>query len=276
MGDEMSDVGTDLDPSTATRAEVCVVAVAEAFRGDGERLCNPIGTIPMIGGRLARESFEPHLVMTDGYATFTSSILGPGADPYRSEPGHIEVEAVVEAWNPYPQMFSVLWNGKRHVMMGATQVDRFGNQNIACIGPWESPRAQLLGFRGAPGNTINHTTSYWVPKHGPKVFVERVDVVCGIGYDRAAALGPVSSRFHEIRRVVSDLGVFDFETPDHRMRLRSVHPGVTVDEVVEATGFELAIPDDVPESRLPTSEELELIRRVIDPKGQREREVPPR
>jgi acyl CoA:acetate/3-ketoacid CoA transferase beta subunit len=248
-----------------TRAEVCCVAVAEVFRGDGERLANPIGTIPMVGGRLARETFEPDLVMTDGFAAFAANPLPPGADPS---------DAVVEAWNPYPQMFSVLWNGKRHVMMGATQVDRFGNQNIACIGDWHQPRSQLLGFRGAPGNTINHTTSYWVPAHNPKVFVEAVDVVCGIGYDRARELGPQASRFHEIRRVVSNLGVFDFETPDHTMRLRSVHPGVTVDEVVAATGFELVIPDDVPESRLPTDDELVLIRGVIDPRGLREKEVP--
>jgi len=261
--------------SEPTRDEICVVAVAECFRGDGERLCNPIGTIPMIGGRLARESFEPDLVMTDGFATFTTSCLPPGTNPYRSDDGRLQVDAVVEYWNPYPQMFTILWNGKRHVMMGATQVDRFGNQNIACIGDWHRPRAQLLGFRGAPGNTINHTTSYFVPNHTPKVFVERVDVVTGVGYDRAAALGPEVARFHEIRFVVSNLGVFDFDTPDHRMRLRSVHPGVSVADVEAATGFELVVPDDVPETRLPTDEELQLIREVIDPADLRKTEVKP-
>jgi acyl CoA:acetate/3-ketoacid CoA transferase beta subunit len=264
--------------SAATRAEICCVAVAECFRGDGERLANPIGTVPMIGGRLARETFEPDLVMTDGWATFTSSTLAPGANPYRSvvdESGvaRLELDEVVESWNPYAQMFSVLWGGKRHVMMGATQVDRYGNQNIACIGDWAQPRSQLLGFRGAPGNTINHTTSYWVPRQTPKVFVERVDVVTGVGYDRAAALGPEASRFHEIRNVVSDLGVYDFDTPDHRMRLASIHPGVTIDEVVAATGFELVIADDVPLTREPTEDELTLIREVIDPKGLRTMEV---
>ncbi len=256
---------TDSENGAPTRAEVCCVAVAETFRGDGERLCNPIGTIPMIGGRLAREVFEPDLVMTDGFAAFAANPLPPGADP---------AEAVIEAWNPYSQMFSVLWNGKRHVMMGATQVDRYGNQNIACIGDWHKPRAQLLGFRGAPGNTINHTTSYWVPNHHPKVLVEAVDVVTGVGYDRAAELGPVASRFHEIRRVVSNLGVMDFETDDHRMRLASVHPGVTVSDVTEATGFELVVAGDIPTTRLPTAEELALIRGVIDPAGLREKEVP--
>jgi hypothetical protein len=68
--------------------------------------------------------------------------------------------------------------------------------------------------------------------------------------------------------------VLDFESSDHRMRLRSLHPGVTVDEVVAATGFELVIPDDVPESRLPTDDELPLIRDVIDPNDLRSKEVP--
>jgi hypothetical protein len=112
-----------------------------------------------------------------------------------------------------------------------------------------------------------------VPSHGPKVFVEAVDTVSGIGWDKAAALGD-AGRFVEIRRVVSNLGVFDFATDDRSMRLASVHPGVTVDEVVTATGFALVVPDDVPESRLPTADELRLIREVIDPDGTREREVP--
>jgi hypothetical protein len=102
---------------------------------------------------------------------------------------------------------------------------------------------------------------------------ERVDTACGIGYDRAAELGPEAARFHEIRRVVTNLCVLDFETPDHRMRLRSVHPGVSVEEVEAATGFELALPDEVAESRLPTDDELRLIRDVIDPDATREREV---
>jgi acyl CoA:acetate/3-ketoacid CoA transferase beta subunit len=133
---------------------------------------------------------------------------------------------------------------------------------------------QLLGYRGAPGNTINDVTSYWVPAHSPTVLCQAVDTVCGVGYDRAAALGPEAARFHEIRRVVTNLAVLDFETPDHTMRLRSIHPGVAVDEVTTATGFDLVIPDDVPTSRLPTPDELELIDTVIDPTGQRFTEVP--
>ena len=248
-----------------TRAEVCVTAIAECFRGDGEIMANPIGTLPRIGGLLARLSFEPDLVMTDGEALLVANPMPVGVD---------DAERVIEYWNPYRLMFDVVWSGRRHVMMGASQIDRYGNQNIAFVGAWDRPKVQLLGFRGAPGNTINHATSYWVPNHSPRVFVERVDVVTGVGYDRAAKLGPQAARFHRIPCVVSNLGVFDFETPDHRMRLRSVHPGVSVDQVAEATGFELVIPADVGESRLPTAGELHLIRDVIDPTDARSREVP--
>jgi acyl CoA:acetate/3-ketoacid CoA transferase beta subunit len=73
---------------------------------------------------------------------------------------------------------------------------------------------------------------------------------------------------------VSNKGVFDFETDDRSMRIRSLHPGVTVDEVQELTSFPLVVPDDVPESRLPTDEELQLIREVLDPANARAAEVP--
>jgi len=250
--------------SDITRADVCAVAIAETFRGDGEILASPIGTLPQIGAKLARRTFEPDLLMTDGVAYLradTAPIGAPAAEP------------VVEGMMNYRFVFDTLWWGKRHVMMGATQIDQYGNQNIACIGDPAKPTAQLLGMRGAPGNTINHTTSYWVPNHGPKVFVAKVDVVSGVGYDRAQKLHPRSRRFHEIRRVVSNLGVFDFETPDRRMRLRSVHPGVTVDEVVAATGFELVVPKDVAPSRTPSASELAILRE-LDPKQLGSREVP--
>src|SRR5437868_11098546 len=97
-----------------TRAEICVTAIAECFRGDGTCLANPIGTIPMIGGRLARASFEPDLLMADGFAMLIANDEATPAAEAR----------VIESWNPYRRMFDVVWSGRRHVMMGATQVDR--------------------------------------------------------------------------------------------------------------------------------------------------------
>jgi acyl CoA:acetate/3-ketoacid CoA transferase beta subunit len=164
--------------------------------------------------------------------------------------------------------------GKRHVMMGATQVDRQGNQNISAIGDFAQPKRQLLGSRGAPGNTVNNRTSYWVPKHNTRVFVEDVDIVSGVGPARAKAAGPGASRYNDIHRIVTNLAVLDVKGDGDTVRLLSVHPGVTVDEVVEATGFTLDLPADVPTTREPSLEELVIIREVLDPRGLRFREVP--
>ncbi|MFD5861223.1 CoA-transferase subunit beta [Streptomyces chartreusis] len=233
-----------------TRAEYCVIACAEAWRDAGEVLASPMGLIPSVGARLARLTFSPDLLLTDGEALLVTP------------------DGTVEGWLPYRRHLALVTEGRRHVMMGASQIDRYGNQNISCIGDWERPKRQLLGVRGAPVNTLNNPTSYWIPRHSRRVFVEKVDMVCGVGYDHAAG-----ARYHRIPRVVSDLGVFDFATPDRSMRLASLHPGVTVEQVREATSFELAVPDDVPRTRPPTAEELRLIREVIDPGNTRAREV---
>jgi acyl CoA:acetate/3-ketoacid CoA transferase beta subunit len=239
--------------------------MADAFRGDGEILVSCFGTIPAIAARLAKLSFAPDLLLTDGIAHLLETVQ-PVSGPVKSDP-------VIEGWLPFRSVFDLVWNGRRHVVMMASQIDRFGNHNFACIGPHAKPTAQLLGMRGAPGNTLNHTTSYWVPSHSARVFVGKVDVVSGVGYDRAAKLG-AAAKFHEIRRVVSNLGVFDFATRDHAMRLVSVHPGVAVADVVAATAFPLEIPGDVLETRVPSAEELRVIRDVLDPAGTRDREVP--
>jgi acyl CoA:acetate/3-ketoacid CoA transferase beta subunit len=235
-----------------TRAEVCIVACAEAWRGDGAILASPMGLIPVLGARLARLTFEPALLLTDGEAFL------------------VDAGGEIEGWMPYREVFTMLAAGRRHVMMGAAQIDRHGNQNISAIGDWKRPKAQLLGVRGAPGNTVNHPVSYWIPRHSPRVFTPRVDMVSGVGYDRGA---------RELRVVVTNLAVLDFGPDpeglaDRVMRLRSVHPGVEVAEVTAATGFPLAVPDEVPVTRAPTEHELGLIRDRLDPAGARERELP--
>jgi len=245
----------------AELADICAVAIAEAFRGDGELFASGMGTLPMLGARLAHASFEPELLVSDGEAFFVAGDLPLGG-----------ADKVIEGWIPFRSVFDTLWAGRRHVVMGASQIDAEGNQNISNIGPWDKPTAQLLGVRGAPGNTVNHAVSYWVPSHTTRVFVPQVDMVSGVGYGRAAAAGPWVMAHHDIRRVITNKAVLDFEGPDHRCRLRSVHPGVTVDEVTASTGFELVVLPDVPTSRPPTAEEAAVLER-LDPAGLRHREV---
>jgi acyl CoA:acetate/3-ketoacid CoA transferase beta subunit len=273
---------------TASLAEVCVVACAEAWRGDGAILASPVGLMPTLGARLAQLTFAPDLLVTDGEAALLAPAdrgragdgaaqrdggEGDGGEGDDGTEGWVTEGWVTEGWLPYRGVFTLVAAGRRHMMMGAAQLDRFGNQNISCIGDWARPKAQLLGVRGAPGNTINHPVSYWVPRHSRRVFVEQADMVSGIGYDRAAGLGAAAARFHELRLVVTNLAVLDFGGADHAMRLRSVHPGVSVADVTAATGFPLAVPAGVPVTRLPTSRELALIRDRLDPAGQRDREL---
>jgi acyl CoA:acetate/3-ketoacid CoA transferase beta subunit len=239
------------------------VACADAWRGDGEILASAFGVVPTVGVRVAKATFEPGLLVTDGESYLVANTLPLGAT---------DDDKIVEGWVPFRTVFEMVWAGSRHAMLGASQLDRYGNSNISCIGDWAKPEVQLIGVRGAPGNSINHPVSYWVPNHSPRVFVDRVDMVSGVGYDRAWEA--VVDERHDIRRVVTNLGVFDFETRERTMRVRSLHPGVSIDDALEATGFDLATSEDVAQTREPTEEEIHLIRDVIDPGGLRRQEVP--
>src|SRR5262245_65457709 len=105
----------------------------------------------MIGGRLARATFEPDLAMTDGEATLIANDRAVVAPEDR----------VIEYWNPYRSMFDWVWSGRREVMMGDSQVDRFGNQNLAVIGSYGRPGVRLVGYRGDSGTVVRDTNSHW-------------------------------------------------------------------------------------------------------------------
>jgi acyl CoA:acetate/3-ketoacid CoA transferase beta subunit len=114
---------------------------------------------------------------------------------------------------------------------------------------------------------VNHATSYWLPKQSARLLVERVDFVSGVGNDRAAG-----QLFHDLRGVVSDLGVFDFGGQDGAIRLVSIHPGVSVESVRAATGFVLEVADNLVETPEPTAEQQAIIER-LDPQNTRSREL---
>lgn len=243
-----------------TRAEVCAVACAELFRDAGEIMASPMATVPSIGARLARLTFSPDLLITDGEARILADTPAIGK------------VGPLEGWMPFNRVFETLSWGRRHVIMGANQIDRYGNQNLSAFGPLQHPTRQMFGVRGAPGNTINHTTSYWVGAHSSRVFTETVDIVSGIGYDKVDPANP-AFRFFGLGGVVTNLGVFDFGGPSHQMRAVSLHPGVSAADVAEATSFEVHGLDSAGVTREPEIEELRLIREVIDPKSFRDKEV---
>jgi len=241
-----------------TLVELCIAAASEAWRDAGEVLASGLGLVPRVAAGLAKLTFSPDLLMTDAEALLVAEPVPVGdRDGYRPR---------VEGWMPFRKVFDVLWAGRRHAMTMPTQIDRFGQINISCIGgTYEQPKAQLLGVRGIPGNTINHPCSFFVADHSKRSFVERVDMVSGAGYDPARWPDGVRRDFHRLGLVVSNLAVLDFGGPDHGLRLRSLHPGVTVEQVEERTSFPLARADDLRETPAPTTEQLTLIRTVLDP-----------
>ncbi|WP_019512526.1 cholesterol ring-cleaving hydrolase subunit IpdB [Mycobacterium sp. VKM Ac-1816D] len=245
---------------SVTRAEVCAVACAELFRDAGEIMVSPMTTLVQIGARLARLTFAPEIVLTDGEARMIADTPAIGAP------------AAIEGWMPFNRVFETLAWGRRHVVMGANQIDRYGNQNLSAFGPIQHPTRQMFGVRGAPGNSINHATSYFVGNHSARVFTESVDIVSGIGWDKIDPANP-AFRFANIHRVVSNLGVFDFNGPDRQMRAVSLHPGVDADQVAENTSFEVHGLAEAETTRLPNAEEQRLLREVIDPKSLRDKEV---
>jgi acyl CoA:acetate/3-ketoacid CoA transferase beta subunit len=245
---------------SVSRPEVCAVACAELFRDAGEIMVSPMATMVSIGARLARLTFSPDILLTDGEAQLLADTPAIGA------------VGAIEGWMPFGRVFETLAWGRRHVVMGANQIDRYGNQNLSAFGPLQHPTRQMFGVRGAPGNTINHATSYWVGNHSKRVFGDSVDVVSGIGWDKVDTDNP-AYRFVNVYRVVSNLGVFDFNGPDHQMRAVSLHPGITPQEVQENTSFEVHGLDKAEATRLPAQRELELIRTVIDPKSLRDKEI---
>lgn len=240
-----------------TLAELLIVAAAEAWRGNGEVLASGIGVVPRLAASLAKLTHSPELMMTDAEAFLVEEPvpLGPRGE-YRPRPS---------GYMPFARVFDCVWGGRRHVMIGPIQIDRFGQTNLSGIGAREKPKVQMLGMRGLPGNSISHLNSMFVPNHSPRVFVPgEVDIVGGVGYNPARWPVGASDAHVDLRLIVTDLCVLDFGGAAHAIRVRSLHPDVSLAEVQAATGFALEAPATAATTAAPSPEQLEIIRR-LDP-----------
>ena len=243
-------------------AELCICAAAEAWRNNGEVLASGITLIPRLGASLAKLTFSPELMMTDSEAYLVAEPV-----PVGKRGSYVPV---LEGWMPYARTFDLLWGGRRHAMIGPTQVDRFGQSNLSVIGDYAKPAAALLGVRGLPGNSIHHINSYFLPIHSTRSLVKgEVDMVGGIGYNPARWPSCIKPRGLDLRLIVTDLAVLDFEGKNLAIRVRSLHPGITLEQVQAATGFELEVPAAIPLTPAPTSEQLAIIAK-LDPQRLRD------
>jgi glutaconate CoA-transferase, subunit B len=239
-------------------AELMIVAAARLWRDDGEVLATGIGTGPRLAAGLARLAYNPGLMLTDGEAYLVEEPVPLGAreSAYR---------VAASGWMTYERVFDCVWHGRRHALVMPTQIDRYGQANISCLGSdYTKPKTQLLGARGFPGNSINHANSFFVAGHSKRTFVDgEVDMVCSVGYNPAREIEGMRT-FTDLRAIVTDLCVMDFGGPQHAVRVRSLHPGVSFDEVQAATGFPLVAHEQLATTQAPDAEALRIVR-TLDP-----------
>ncbi|MQB01358.1 MAG: hypothetical protein GEU78_13880 [Actinobacteria bacterium] len=168
--------------------------------------------------------------------------------------------------HPLYGLFDMLHHGDVDwCFYGGMQVDQFANINLNAVGDWQKPKVRGPGSAGGPSENWAKRFMVWINEHSPRVFMPHVDFVGVPGYekDREAlqipGIGPDP--------IVTPLAVLEVDRGAGRLAVRSIHSGVGLQEVVDSTGFELIIPDDVPQTDPPTEQELHLLRTEVDPKG---------
>jgi glutaconate CoA-transferase subunit B len=241
-----------------TADEMMTVAAARQLR-DGMTCFVGIG-LPSTAANLARATSAPGLVLI-----YESGTLGskPGWLPLSIGDGVLAdtADSVVSV----PEVFNYwLQPGRVDVgFLGAAQIDRFANINTTVIGPYDDPKVRLPGAGGAPEIAASCGSVIITLRHNQRAFVAELDFITSLGHgdggDHRARLGlrgagPVA--------VITDLGILRPDPVSKELTLTSVHPGVTVDQVRDATGWELAVAPDVAETAAPTADELRVMREL--------------
>jgi len=235
---------------------------------DGEKAI--IGTnsdIQLAACNLARLTHAPRLWWVSG----PGGMVNPMRDHLLSTADYENVESA-EAWLDLPAMIDFI-DWKIHffdfAILSAIQVDRFGNINTVCVGEHRKPRLRGPGTVGISALCGLSKRFYaFVTRHDRSVFVPRVDFLCGPGHmdggDSRERMGlpPGGPKL-----VMSPLGVFDFEPGSKAMRVSTLNPGVTLEQVRDSTGFDVVVDAPPPTTKMPTGSELQVLRASVDKNG---------
>jgi len=218
-----------------------MMAVAAARRLTNDNVCFVGIGLPSLAANLARRTHAPHCVLV-----YESGTIGAKPTKLPLSIGDGELAETADAVVSVPEMFAYwLQAGRIDVgFLGAAQIDRHGNLNSTVIGDYAKPKVRLPGGGGAPEIATSVTDVFVMLRQTPRAFVERLDFK--------------TSRGDRVRVVVTDLGIL--EPRDGELTLVQVHPGVSVDDVRAATGWKLAVADDVGVTEPPTGAELEALR----------------
>jgi glutaconate CoA-transferase, subunit B len=224
-----------------TQDETMVVEAARRL-ADGTVCFVGIGQ-PSLAANLARATYAPNCVLIYESGTI-------GAKPYRLplSIGDGELADTADTVVSVPEMFAYWLQGGRIDVgfLGAAQIDRFGNLNSTVIGPYETPKVRLPGAGGAPEIASCARDVFVLLRQTPRTFVEKIDFVSSVG--------------SRVRVVVTDLGIL--EPREGELTLTTVHPGVKIEDVRAATGWDLRVGDDIGETQPPTDDELSMLREL--------------
>lgn len=223
--------------------------------------------IPMAAARLAQLSHAPNLAIIASAVGYIINTVDKAGGPLcHSTTDFRNIYAGTEAVLPFKSIFTT---GRDWFFAGGLQVDPYGNINMTSIGDIKAPKLRGPGAAGlAFASSMARRYFIYMQEHTPRSFVAKLDYITALGYGS----GPGTRKSLGIQGggpalVISPRAVMDFEPDSCRMRLRSVHPGNSVREVIEQTGFDLVVPDDVPSTPAPTAAELELLRTRVDRQG---------
>jgi glutaconate CoA-transferase, subunit B len=218
-----------------------MMAVAAARRLHDGAVCFVGIGLPSLAANLARATHAPGCVLV-----YESGTIGAKPSELPLSIGDGELAETADAVVSVPEIFAYWLQGGRIDVgfLGAAQIDRYGNLNSTVIGDYAHPKVRLPGGGGAPEIATSVENVFVMLRHTKRAFVEELDFTTSVG--------------DNVRIVVTDLGIL--EPRDGELTLSAVHPGVGAEDVVEATGWELRVADDLRETPAPTPEELAALR----------------
>ena len=222
-----------------------------------------IGTgLPMLAGALAQKMHAPNLVSIFEFGG-TGAILEElplAVGGRRSFHKALAASGILDVVETAQRGFV------DYGFLGGAQIDPFGNLNSTVIGPHDHPKVRLPGSGGGNDVGSHCWRTITIMKHGKLRFVEKVDFLTTPGYltgpgaREEAGLPPGTGPY----RVVTTLGILGYDNRSKRMKLLSLQPGVTTEEVLDNTGFELLVAGEITLNQAPSAEELRILREEVD------------
>ena len=248
--------------------ELAAVVLSRELR-DGE-VGSPGGArseIPLAAARLAQLTHAPNLaVVTSAVGYVTNAIGKPWGPLCQSTTDYRNIHAGAEAVLP---LLSVFRTKRDWFFAGGLQVDTFGNLNLTAVGDIKVPTLRGPGGAGlADAGSCASRYCIYMQQHSRRSIVDKVDVVTSIGY----GAGPDDRKRLGLRGggpalVITPMAVFDFCETSRRLRLKSIHPPHTLEDVLDNTAARIIVPETVPATTLPSERELSVLREEVDRNG---------